>query len=140
VAVTDELLSAVTAVLGAAVPSTLSNPSAASDLFELYVFTLVVRAAQEEGASVAYLDVNGAPAQAFIFRTSSGYIWSKTHAYTHAVLTFQGREPLEAHIGVKVAGRSGVLHELDVSVIRQSEAYTARQNQVHPRSAKVVMG
>ncbi len=121
-------------------PPTLSSASAASDLFETYVFTLVVRAAQAEGANVAYLDVNGAPVRAFVFRTSPGYIWSKTHAYTHAVLTFPGKEPLETHVGVRVAGKSGVLHELDVCVIRQSEADTARQNQVHPRSAKVIIG
>lgn len=139
-AITDELLNAVTAALGAAVPPTLTSASAVSDLFEAYVFTLVVRAAQAEGAAVSYLDVNGAAAQAFVFRTSPGYIWSKTHPYTHAVLAFPGREPLEAHVGVRVAGKSGVLHELDVCVIRQSEADTARQNQVHPRSAKVVIG
>ena len=139
-AITDELLNAVIAALGAAVPPTLTSASAVSDLFEAYVFTLVVRAAQAEGATVSYLDVNGAAAQAFLFRISPGYICSKTHPYTHAVLAFPGREPLEAHVGVRVAGKSGVLHELDVCVLRQSEADTARQNQVHPRSAKVVIG
>ena len=140
VAITDELLNAVAETLGAAVPPTLTSASAASDLFEAYVFTLVVQAAQAEGASVSYLDVNGAVAQAFVFRTSPGYIWSKTNPYTHAVLGFPGRESLEAHIGVRIAGKSGVLHELDVCVIRKSEADTARQNEVHPRSAKVVIG
>jgi hypothetical protein len=55
-------------------------------------------------------------------------------------LTFPQKEPLEAHIGVRIAGKSGVLHEFDVCVIRQSEAMTARQNQVHPRSARVLIG
>lgn len=104
------------------------------------MFTLVVRAGQAEGAGVSYLDVNGAAAQAFVFGTSPGYIWSKTQPYTHAVLSFPGREPLEVHVGVRAAGKSGVLHEIDVCVIRQSEADTARQNQVHPRSARVVIG
>jgi hypothetical protein len=56
------------------------------------------------------------------------------------VLNFPQSETLEAHLGVRIAGKSGVLHEFDVCVIRQSEADTARQNQVHPRSAKCVLG
>jgi len=138
--VTDELLAEITTALGATLPPTLSSASAVSDLFEAYVFTLVIRAAQAEGATVTYRDVTGAAAQAFVFRTSPGYIWSASQAYTYAVLQFPGQEPLEAHVGVRVAGKSGVLHEFDICVIRQSEADTARQNQVHPRSSKVVIG
>jgi hypothetical protein len=138
--ITDELLAEITAALGAALPPTLSSASAVSDIFEAYILTLVIRAAQAESATVSYLDVNGAAAQSFIFRTSPGYIWSASQAYTYALLQFPGKEPLEAHVGVRVAGKSGVLHEFDVCVIRQSEADTARQNQVHPRSSKVVIG
>lgn len=138
--VTDELLNELRMALGAAVQPSLSAASAASDLFEAYVLTLVLRAAEAEGATVSYFTPTGVAAQAFVFRTSPGYIWSTTQPYTYAVLRFAGMEPLEAHVGVRVAGKSGVLHEFDVCVIRQSEAETARQNRVHPRSAKVVIG
>lgn len=139
-AITDELLNEVQAALGAALPPALSSASAVSDLFEAYILTLVIRAALAEGATVSYVNVGGAPAQAFVFRTSPGYIWSTTQPYTFAVLQFPAKEALEAHVGVRVAGKSGVLHEFDVCVIRQSEAETARQNRVHPRSSKVVIG
>lgn len=138
--ITDELLNEVQTALGAAVSPALSSASAVSDLFEAYILTLVIRAAQVEGAIVRYVDANGAPAQAFVFRTSPGYIWSTTQPYTYAVIQFPGREALEAHVGVRVAGKSGVLHEFDVCVIRQSEGDTARQNRVHPRSSKVLIG
>jgi len=138
--ITDELLNEIRAALGSALPPSLSNASAASDLFEAYILTLVLRAAQAEGATITYLDASGTPAPAFIFRTSPGYIWSTTQPYTYALLTFSGMERLETHVGVRVAGKSGVLHEFDVCVIRQSEADTARQNHVHPRSSKVLIG
>jgi len=140
VAITDELLGEMAASLAIAVDPALASYAAVSDLFEAYVFTLLVRAAQTEGATVTYRSPNGSVATTFVFRTSPGYIWSTARPYTYAVLEFPQCEALEAHLGVRVAGKSGVLHEFDVCVIRQSEADTARQNQVHPRSAKCVIG
>lgn len=138
--ITDDLLSDVQAALGTAVSPALTSESAVSDLFEAYILTLLIRAARAEGATVTYFDAAGAPAQSFVFRTSPGYIWSTTQQYTYALLQFQGKEALEAHVGVRVAGKSGVLHEFDVCAIRQSEAELARQNRVQPRSSKVVIG
>jgi hypothetical protein len=139
-AITDELFDEIRGGLAIAVDPTLSSYAAASDLFEAYVFTLVLRAAQTEGASVTYRNPKGSVANTFVFRTSPGYIWSTSRPYTYAELNFPQSEALEAHLGVRVAGKSGVLHEFDVCVIRQSEAETARQNQVHPRSAKCIIG
>lgn len=138
--INDTLFNELSANLGTAIQPTLSSASAVSDLFEAYVLTIVLRAAQTEGASITYHDPAGAPTTTFVFRTSPGYLWSQTQPYTYAILRFPSREPLEAHLGVRVAGKSGVLHEFDVCVIRQSEAETARQNQVHPRSSKVLIG
>jgi hypothetical protein len=75
----------------------------------------------------------------FVFRTSPGYIFSTTRPYTHAEIIFANKPPLEAHVGVRVVGKSGVLHECDVAVIEQAEAATCRQRQVPPRSSKVVI-
>jgi len=74
-----------------------------------------------------------------VFRTSPGYIFSTAHAYTHAIITFPNKPPLEAHVGVRVVGKSRVLHECDVAVIEQAEAETCRQRQVPPRSSKVLI-
>jgi hypothetical protein len=48
---------------------------------------------------------------------------------------------LEAHVGVRVAGASMVLHECDVSVLLQDEADLCRNSitNVAPRAAKVMI-
>lgn len=138
--ITDDLLQEIAQTLDAGVKPSLTTASAASDLFEAYIFTLVVQAAEAEGASVNYRDVNGNSASTLIFRTSPGHLFSRTQAYGHAVITFSGKEPLEAHVGVRVSGKSRVLHELDVCVITQAEADTSRLNLVPPRSKFLILG
>lgn len=137
--IATDLLTQIQATLGSAVSPNLTTASDASDIFEAYVFSLVIEAAKIEEASVTYRDVFGCTPSIFVFRTSPGYIFSRNQAYTHAVITFLNKPPLEAHIGVRVVGRSGVLHECDVAVIEQAEAETCRQRQVPPRSSKVLI-
>jgi hypothetical protein len=137
--ISDELLNQIDATFGAGIQPNLTTASAVSDIFEVYVFSLVVRAAETEGATVAFYDVYGQPANTFIFRTSPGHLWSSTQPYTYARLSFPTKELLEAHLGVRVAGRSHVLHELDVCVLTHAEAETCRRNQVPPRSSRVLI-
>jgi hypothetical protein len=134
-----DLLNEIQNTLGPAVSPSLTTSSDASDLFEAYVFSLAVQAAQTEGANISYRDVFGNVPTSFVFRTSPGYIYSTTQAYSHAVILFQNKPPLEAHVGVRVVGKSGVLHECDVAILEQAEAETCRQRQVPPRSAKVLI-
>jgi len=133
----SDLLDQIQASLGSAISSSLRTASDTSDIFEAYVFSLVIEAARTEGANVTYRNVNGTIPSVFVFRTSPGYIFSTHQPYTHAVLSFANKPPLEAHVGVRVVGKSGVLHECDVAVIEQAEAETCRQRQVPPRSSKV---
>jgi hypothetical protein len=133
------LLGEIQAALGQAITPNLTAASAVSDLFEAYVLGLVVRAAQFEGASVEYRNVSGSITSDFVFRTSPGHIYSTARPYTHALIEFPGKPALEAHVGVRVAGKSQVLHECDVAVARHDEAETCRRNQVPPRSSKVVL-
>jgi hypothetical protein len=137
--VVDELLNEIGAILGPSVTPNLTSASNASDVFEAYVLSLVVEAAQTEGAIITYRDVLGNASNVFVFRTSPGYIFSSNRPYTHAELTFPGRPPLEAHVGVRVAGKSQVLHEADVAVIEHAEAETCRLRGVPPRSSKLVL-
>lgn len=137
--ITDDLLNEIDGTLGAAISSSLNTASDTSDIFEAYVFSLVIEAARTEGASIVYRDVFGNTPTTFVFRTSPGYIFSTNRPYTHAVISFQNKAPLEAHIGVRVVGKSGVLHESDVAVIQQAEAETCRQRQVPPRSPKILV-
>jgi hypothetical protein len=138
-ATATDLLNQIRVILGSAISPSLTTSSDTSDIFEGYVFTLVLEAARTEGATITYRDVNGNTPSVFIFRTSPGYIFSTSQLYTHAVISFSNRPFLEAHIGVRVLGRSGVLHECDVAVIEQAEAETCRQRQVPPRSSKVLI-
>jgi hypothetical protein len=133
------LLQDLSAALGGTIVPSLTASSAASDLFEAYVFTMVLDAARAEGATIVYEDVRGGRPARFVFRTSPGRIFSTDQPYTHAIIRFGGTPDLEAHVGVRVAGRSGVLHECDVVVLFRNEAQVCRQNRVSPRSSKATL-
>jgi hypothetical protein len=120
-------------------PPSLTNSSRGSDLFEAYIFTLILQAARSEGATVSYETVFGAAPTQFYFRTSPGHIYSTRHPYTHAVIDFGRRPPLEAHLGILVSGRSQVLHECDVAVLDRAEAQECRQNRTEPRSRTLTL-
>jgi hypothetical protein len=135
------LLSEIRGALGSAVTPSLTAASAASDLFEAYVFCLILEAARAEGARVTLNSPAGSNPTPFVFRTSPGFLSSDLRNYGYANIEFRGCPPLEAHVSVRVAGHSGVLHECDVSVIRADEATLCRQStaRISPRSAKVVL-
>ncbi len=123
---------------GATTSSSLTSSSRASDVFEAYVFALVVQAAQIEGANVSFWNVDGTrTTSTFVFRTSPSDIYSRAQTYSHAVIEFADRPTLEAHLGVYVAGKSRVRHEMDVSVLWASEAHMCRQERVLPRPRAV---
>jgi hypothetical protein len=133
------LLNQVQAALGPAISPNLTVASAANDVFEAYVFSLVLEAARTETATISFEDVNGKTPDVFTFRTSPGFIFSTAQDYTHAVIAFSGRPPVEAHVGVYVEGASGVLHECDVVVVDRAEAQACRVSQASPRSARVLI-
>jgi hypothetical protein len=135
----DNLLSNIQSTLGSAISPSLTSASNVSDIFEAYVFCLLIEAASTEGANISYRNVLGRTPSTFVFRTSPGYIYSRRQPYTHAIIYFQGKPVLEAHVGVRVVGKSGVLHECDVAVIEQIEAETCRQKKVPPRHNKVLI-
>lgn len=135
-----DLLADIKDALGSSISPSLTTASAASDLFEAYVLCSVLRAAREEGATVTYETVNGNVPPVFIFRTSPGFISSITQDYTHAVIRFPDKPPLEGHIGVYISGRSKVRHEVDVAVLLRTEAEGCRRaGAVLPRHTKVLL-
>jgi hypothetical protein len=127
--------------LGPAVTPSLTAQSAPSDLYEGYLFTLILDAARTEGAQVTLRAVGGGFPNPFVFRTSPGYLNSSRHNYGYAEIAFHQRPVLEAHVGVRVTGHSNVLHECDVSVIDQAEAALCRgaTDRLAPRSARVLI-
>lgn len=103
------------------------------DLYEVYLFSLCVEAARSIGMDVSFIDATGLPKHALVLRTSPSSIWSQAQKFTHASLSWQNRERLEAHLGIYVKAGSGVSHEADVAVIEAAEAARARVQRSDPR-------
>lgn len=135
------LLNDIQAVLGAALPASLTASSDASDLYEAYLFSLICQAARDEGGTVEFRSIESPNPTAFIFRTSPGYISSTNRDYGYSTIEFQNKPLLEAHVGVRVTGASQVLHECDICVLLQDEADLCRNSggNVAPRAAKVII-
>jgi hypothetical protein len=127
-----ELAGEVAARLGPAIGLNLTAATAAYDLYEAYVFTLVLSAAHTERFGVAFEHIAPGPAATFTFRTSPGHIYTATQPYSYAVLTAPNGLELEAHVGIRALGKSRVAHECDVIVLQRDEATLCRANRVDP--------
>jgi hypothetical protein len=143
----DELIAAIRRTLGPAFsPPPLSagatgrsGRSKDGHLYEQFLFSLVIRAAERENANITYWDALGNQvATASVFREGPGQICSTRRPYTHALILLPDLPPLEVHVGVKVSGASDVVHECDFLVLPQVEAETCRRQQVLPRSSRIV--
>ena len=115
------------------------SASDAWDVYEGFVFSLVVATASRHGAKVSYRDVFGNPTKDLVFRTSPGQLYGDSKPYTHAVIEFDGAPPLEVHIGVRVQGSSRVLHERDGLVLPAEEAELSRWERIAPRGSQCVL-
>jgi hypothetical protein len=141
----DDLLTQISLSLTAATTPSLNSQSDISDVFEAYIFSILLDAAREENGTVRFETVAGISGPSiFVFRSSPGYLASRSLPYTHAVIEFDGKISLEAHVGVRVQGKSKVLHECDVCVVERSEAILCRQNSspgnwVHPRNHALII-
>ncbi len=111
------------------------------DLFEAYVLCGVVRAAQAEGWAVSLHDMSGTPVNSALFRRSPGNIYAGAGSqnFTHFVLSRTPAPALEAHIGIKVTGKSDVVHECDIALLPEETAEFCRLHRVHPRSSQLIL-
>ncbi len=139
--VRSDLLADIQAILGSALPASLTSTSAANDLYEAYLFSLVCQAARDEGATVKFRSIMSINPIIFIFRTSPGYISSRYADYGYAIIDFTNKPTLEAHVGVRVSGASQVLHECDICVLLGDESDLCRNTggSIAPRAAKVII-
>lgn len=118
----------------------VASSGAANDAFEVYVFTLALRAGREEGATIQFQSASGVMNPTPLrFRTAPGRIYAPTNDYTHGVLVFPNGLAYEVHIGVYVEGLAGVVHECDISVIDAAEGQFCRRTRVHPKKANVLL-
>src|SRR5258706_11949688 len=114
----EQLLAEIEQALSSALTPSLTRWSDGADLYEAYVFSLILDAATVEGAVISFRNVDGTPPTTFTFRTSPGHIYSRRRAYSHALLQFSDVPLLlEVHTGVYVSGKSGLIHEADVLVL-----------------------
>src|ERR1700722_6034049 len=82
----DDLLNELRTHLRAAV--SYSTASKANDVYEGFLFSLVVATARKSGAAVHYKDRGGNKTHSPLLRTSPGRLWSTKHNYTYAVVEF----------------------------------------------------
>jgi hypothetical protein len=68
------LLAEIQQALGAATIPSLTASSAVSDVYEAYLFSIVLRAARIENATVTLSCISGGNPNPFVFRTSPGYL------------------------------------------------------------------
>jgi len=104
--------------------------------YEAYVFGLCLRAVRALGVTPTLHGISGTPTP-FIFRGAPGQIHSTYKNYGYAKFSLNG-ESFEIHCGVEYKGTSGMTHEIDVCVMRASEADACRLNPGDPRAASVV--
>ena len=120
-------------------PTNLTAQSAGGDVFEAYVFGVIIDAAENEGGTVDYRNRDGSNPTQFFFRSSPGHLYSAAQSYTYARIQFPNVPMLEAHLGVYVSGKSQLIHEADVVVLASSEGDLSRTNSVPPRSNKCIL-
>jgi hypothetical protein len=135
----QQLLAQIYTTLGQLISTNVSSNTAGSDLYEAYIWALVVEASRREGARVRFLDRQGDVPTSFYFRGSPSSIYSTAHDYCHAEIEFDDCPALEAHVGIYVSGKSQVQHECDVAVLYKDEADICRNRQVDPRSSKLIL-
>jgi hypothetical protein len=104
--------------------------------YEAYVFGLCLRAVRLLGSTPVLQGISGAP-NPFVFRGAPGQIHSQHRNYGYAEFELGGQE-FEIHCGVEFKGTSGMTHEIDVCVMKASEALACRTNPDDPKAASVV--
>ncbi|MET9803379.1 hypothetical protein [Streptomyces sp. NPDC006368] len=134
----DQLIGEIKSFLAAGALS-YDAASKPSDVYEGFVFSLIVATASRHGATVTYEDVHGAKVNNLVFRTGPGHLYGDSQPFTHAVIEFDGAPALEVHLGVFVTGSSGVLHECDVLVLPAEEAALSREQDVAPRGSQSIL-
>lgn len=125
-----DLLAAVASGLSVATSLGYDSQSAAHDLYEAYVLTLLLEAARGDSWNWVLRDQSCNITKHAVFRKGPGRL--PTGNFTHALLTRPDKQSLEAHIGVKVRGKSNISHEFDLLVLPSSAAQACRTSGADP--------
>lgn len=133
------ILQQVSNKLSGAINPNFNTAVEQSDIFDVYLFSILLKAIANEGGDIYYKDVFDHHPTSLVFRKTPGKIHGNIHPYTHAMVEFPKKPPLEVHINVKVQGRAGVLHESNVLVLYQKEANLCRLLNREPRHSQVII-
>jgi hypothetical protein len=108
-----------------------------ADLYEASLFAVATKAVDAiRGAALITQDGSTA-APELHFRRAPGNLWLGDFTYARCTWPGTVRE-LEIHLGIYVAGKSGVAHECDVAILDAEEAARSRAGAVHPRARGLV--
>lgn len=99
-------------------------------LYNLYVFTLVLEAAESEGAEITYWDRKGQIELPPQFRTGPHGIHEDNYIYAQAY--FSSRRYLEVHINTRITGKSKIEYECAIAVLRRKSARAGRVREKSP--------
>lgn len=134
-----ELFLQINSKLRAAINPNFNTAVEQSDIFDVYLLSILLKAIANEGGDIYYKDVFDHHPNSLVFRKTPGKIHGNIHPYTHAMVEFPKKPPLEVHLGVKVQGRAGVLHECNILVLNQKEADLCRLLNREPRHSQVII-
>ena len=101
-----------------------------NDYYEAYLWAEMVSVARANLWTVSYVNA-GSSHDEFNFRMGPGKLTSTTK-YTFATLADSRGRKGELHVGVRVQGNSGVLHEFDVVAFNEYEVAIARLKGLQP--------
>ncbi len=137
--INSRLKQAISSFIAGSIDPGYASDSKTSELYERYIFKIILGAAKNEGASIFYLDTFGNPPQSLLFRESPGQIYATDKPYIYSIIEFPGKPLLEVHVGVRVQGVSQVSHECDVCVLYQEEANRCRVERQEPDCSRIVI-
>jgi hypothetical protein len=126
--------------LSSSVNPDFSEAAEQANIFDVYIFTILLKAIANEGGNIYYNSVLDDQTPKYLtFRKTPGKIHGSAHPYTHAVVEFPGKPVLEVHLGVKVQGRAGVLHNCNLLILYEKEANMCRLLNREPRHSQVIL-
>lgn len=122
--------------VGAGAPA-LTSRAVVEKIYEIFVFTCVMKAlASLDDTTLSPRDSQGNPTSNLVFRLGPGRIYAPTSAPGFILVTYRGRT-FEILNGVKVLGRSRILHELDVCLIEHGAAGSCRRRRQDPQQKAI---
>src|SRR5437660_5278266 len=114
------LLGQIASLLPLALDPAYISKAATDDIYEAVSFCLIAKAAEDAEGKVSFVDGDGKPVTSLCFSTQPHRV--SKGPYTHALIEFDGKLRLEAHIGIYISSKTLDIMECDVCVVQKREA------------------